>query len=257
MWEIFESAASRYEDWYATARGRRVDRAERALLAWLLAWFPEPDRVLEIGCGTGHFESCLAEHAALAIGLDRSSAMLRQARRLRVREPLVLADAHRLPLRERAVDIAALITTLEFLESPTLALQEAVRVAERGIVLVVLNRWSPGGASRRWGRQSGGALLGRARDLSLRELRRDIEGAAQDRLGGLHWRSSLFPRPFDRLVAPMPLGDVVGVAVELLRPAIREDRVERVGAEPQRIEPARGTPSGMPDPGRGRRIGAD
>lgn len=218
-WEIFENGAGRYEDWYATARGRRVDRAERALLAWLFGWFPDRRRVLEIGCGTGHFVDGLAERGSLAIGLDRSLSMLREARRCRRGSPFVLADAHGLPLRDQAVDVAVLITTLEFVESPALALRESVRVAERGLVLVVLNRWSLGGASRRWGPEAGGALLGRARDLSLSALRRTIEGAAGGRLRGLHWRSSLFPRPLDRVVAPVPLGDVIGVAVELERAA--------------------------------------
>lgn len=219
-WEIFESEAGRYEDWYATARGRRVERAERALLAWLTGWFPDARRLLEIGCGTGHFLDCLAERGAPTIGLDRSPAMLREARRRRGPCRFVLADAHALPLRDRAVDVAALIATLEFLESPALALRESVRVAERGLVLVALNRWSLGGASRRWGLQSRGALLGRARDLSLRELRRAIEGAAGQRLRDLHWRSSLFPRPVDRVVAPVPIGDVIGVAVELESSAV-------------------------------------
>ena len=181
-WEIFEQEAGRYEDWYATARGRRVDRSERALLAWLLGWFPGARRVLEVGCGTGHFMECLAERGSVAIGLDRSTAMLREARRRGRGRLLVLGDAHRLPVRDRGADVAALITTLEFLDSPGLALRESVRVAERGFVLVVLNRWSLGAASRRWGSQAGGALLGGANDLSLRELQAMIEGAVGDRL---------------------------------------------------------------------------
>lgn len=217
-WEIFERGASRYEEWYATTRGRRVDRSERALLDWLLAWFPGAGRVLEIGCGTGHFMGCLAQRGSVTIGLDRSPAMVREAGRLGSGSPLLVGDAHRLPLRDRAVDVAVLITTLEFLDSPALAVQESVRVAGRGLVLVVLNRWSLGAASRRWAPQSRGSLLGRARDFSLRELQRTVEGAAGDRLSDLHWRSTLLPRPFDRLAAPVPLGDVIGVVVELEGP---------------------------------------
>lgn len=214
-WQIFEREAARYEDWYATTRGQRVDRSERALLAWLLAWFPGARRVLEIGCGTGHFMECLAQGGSVTIGLDRSPAMVWEAGRLGSGSLLLVGDAHRLPLRDRAVDVAALITTLEFLDSPAPALQESVRVAERGLVLVGLNRWSLGAASRRWGPQSGGSLLARARDFSLRELQQNVVGAAGRRLRALHWRSTLFPRPFDRLVAPVPFGDVIGVAVEL------------------------------------------
>jgi SAM-dependent methyltransferase len=214
-WEIFEREASRYEGWYATSRGRRTDQAERSLLAWLLRWFPAARRVLEVGSGTGHFTQWLSARGPLAIGLDRSPAMLREAGRSQIGSPLLLADAHRLPLRDGAVDLVLLVTTLEFLDSPRLALRESIRVADRGLALVVLNRWSLGALSRRWGPRSRGALLAGARDLSLPRLQQELRSAAGGRLRSLHWRSALLPRPFHRLVAPVPFGDVLGVAVEL------------------------------------------
>ena len=214
-WKDFERAATGYESWYASARGRRVDSSERALLSWLVGWFPGTRRVLEIGCGTGHFTHSLAAGGALAFGLDRSPAMLGEARMGASGSPLILADAHRLPLRDQSVDIAAFVTTLEFLESPRQALLESIRVAERGLVLVVLNRCSVGALSRRCGPQSRGSLLAEARDVSRNRLQQDLEEAAGDRLLRLHWRSTLLPRPFDRLITPLPFGDALGVAVEL------------------------------------------
>jgi ubiquinone/menaquinone biosynthesis C-methylase UbiE len=216
-WEIFEEGAARYEGWYGTPRGRRVDRAERAHLAGLLGWFPGARRVLEIGCGTGHFTQWISARGYLTIGLDRSPAMLREAK-ARGGSPLLLADAHQLPLRDRAVDVCALVTTLEFLESPGQALQESVRVAERGLVLVVLNRSSLGALSRRWGPQSRGTLLAGARDFSRPYLQDQLEKAAGKRLVDLHWRSTLLPRPFDRLVTRVPFGDAMGVAMKLATP---------------------------------------
>jgi SAM-dependent methyltransferase len=214
-WEAFERAAHRYESWYGTARGRRVDRAERALLDGLLGRFPGAHRVLEVGCGTGHFTRWLASRGLRAIGLDRSPAMLREAARLQVGGPLLLADAHRIPLRSAAVDLVLAVTALEFLDSPERALEECVRVAERGLVLVVLNRWSLGALSRRCGPLSRGALLAAAHDRSRRGLARSLRAAAGERLECLHWRSTLFPRPFDARVGPLPGGDVIGVAAEL------------------------------------------
>lgn len=64
-WRIFEEEAPKYEAWYATLRGQRVHRAERALLEWLLAAFPQARSVLEIGCGTGHFTRWFAEKLPL------------------------------------------------------------------------------------------------------------------------------------------------------------------------------------------------
>lgn len=219
-WESFERAATRYEPWYETPRGRRADRAERALIAWLLGWFPGAGRVLEIGCGTGHFTRWLAARGCTAIGLDRSPAMLRQARSLAPAMPLLLADAHRLPLRDGAVDVSALVTTLEFLERPTRALEESVRVAERGLLLVVLNRHSLGSLSRRFGPQSRGSLLPGARDYSRSRLRACLESAAAERLLAMHWRSALLRRPLAGSLAPVAVGDVLGVAVELARPGL-------------------------------------
>jgi hypothetical protein len=108
-----------------------------------------------------------------------------------------------------------MITTLEFLECPERALNESVRVAEHGLVLVVLNRCSLGAVSRRWGPQSRGSLLAGARDCSRARLRDDLAKAAGERLLGMHWRSTLLPRPLDRLLTPVPIGDVLGAAVEL------------------------------------------
>ena len=93
--------------------------------------------------------------------------MLAVLRRRMPRCPALVADAHALPLRDRAVDLAVFVTTLEFLEDPRRALAEATRVARHGVLVLALNRWSVGGLSRRLGPASRGALLPHARDLSL------------------------------------------------------------------------------------------
>jgi ubiquinone/menaquinone biosynthesis C-methylase UbiE len=135
-WQLFELAAERYEDWYATPAGRRASRAEKELLRWLLEPFAEARTVLDVGCGTGHFTTWLTERGLRPIGLDRAPAMLASLRRRRPALPVVLADAHALPLRDRAVDLVVFVTTLEFVASPPRALAEAVRVARLGLVVV-------------------------------------------------------------------------------------------------------------------------
>jgi len=141
--------------------------------------------------------------------------MLADARLRLTSTAFVLADAQSLPFRDRSIDLAVFVTTLEFLENPVPALREAVRVSRQGIVAMVLNRWSVGGFSRRWGPQSHGALLGQTRDYSLRALRRDVKSAAECRLRGVHWASTLFPDGLWRRVVPLPLGDVIGLAALL------------------------------------------
>ena len=222
-WPIFERAAEGYEAWYATGRGRRADEAERALLAWLLAAFADARSVLDVGCGTGHFAAWLRSRALDVVGLDRSPAMLAELRRHHAEIPVVVGDAARLPVRSGAVDVALLVTTLEFVERPEAALTEAVRIARQGVVLVVLNRWSLGGLSRRVGPQARRPILGAARDTSLFALRRMARAAAGERLQSLHWASSLFPDGLWAARLRVPVGDVIGIAVAL-SPADRTGR---------------------------------
>jgi ubiquinone/menaquinone biosynthesis C-methylase UbiE len=214
-WEIFEKAASRYEAWYTTPRGQRTDWAERKLLEWLLRQFPTARSILEVGCGTGHFASWIASQGLKVIGLDRAPAMIAELHRLTPTLPVILGDAHQLPFRNHAVDVIAFITTLEFLDHVELAVSEALRVARQGVLLIVLNRWSVGGLSRRFGSQRRESLLGQAQDYSVETLRRLIRQGGGKYIRSLTWRCTLFPVGFWSLQAPIPFGDVIGMAVGL------------------------------------------
>jgi SAM-dependent methyltransferase len=132
--------------------------------------------------------------------------------------PAILGDAHRLPLRDGAVDLVVFVTTLEFLDDPLAALSEAVRVARRGVILVALNRWSAGGLSRRMGAQAGSGLRSQAHDVSLLSLRALAVDAAGVRLAALPWASTLFPGALWAVRGPVPLGDVLGMALVLAEP---------------------------------------
>jgi SAM-dependent methyltransferase len=216
-WHLFEDAAARYDAWYDTPRGQRVECAEHALLSELLAAFPGVESLLEIGCGTGRFSAWLAP-AFRVLGIDRSPAMLAEMRARHPQIPAVLGDAHQVPLRDAAVDLVLFLTTLEFLEDPLAALREALRVARRGLILLVLNRWSVGGLSRRVGAQARSALLAQARDVSLLSLRAMAIEAAGGRLVALPWTSTLFPDGLWTARGRLPLGDVLGMAVVMAEP---------------------------------------
>lgn len=213
--QLFERDAGGYEAWYSTPRGRRADFAERALLARLLAPFATAQSALEVGCGTGHFTRWLADRLPHVVGLDRAGAMLAEAHRLHPRLPLLQSDAHHLPIRSRAVDLCVFVITLEFVERPGEALAEAIRVARRGVLVIVLNRWSVDGLSRRWGPDARRARLGRARDFTLPSLRGLLSAAAGPRLGALRWASALLPDGLFAVPLRIPFGGVIGIAVEL------------------------------------------
>jgi hypothetical protein len=83
------------------------------------------------------------------------------------------------------------------------------------VLVLALNRWSLGGLSRRWGADARGRRLGRARDFTPASLRALTSAAAGPRLRTLRWASALFPGDLVGVQAPIPLGDVIGAAVEL------------------------------------------
>jgi ubiquinone/menaquinone biosynthesis C-methylase UbiE len=217
-WEIFEKTANSYEGWYSAPQGERADRAERGLLDWLLTRFPTAQRVLEIGCGTGHFTGWLAGKGLRVAGLDRAPAMLAEAHKLRPEIPLILGDAHRLPIRDGTVDLALFMFTLEYLDDPAVALAEAVRVARQGLVVVALNHWSLGALFRRWTSPNRQRLLSQARDQTVFSLRALLKKAGGLRWRGLSWESGLLPGPLYGMRLGLPVGDVIGVAARLGSP---------------------------------------
>jgi SAM-dependent methyltransferase len=72
--------------------------------------------------------------------------MLVAARRAEPRLLLLIADAHRLPLRDEAVHRVTCVTALHLFAEPLRALREAVRVTRRG-GRVVFTTWAAGGWS--------------------------------------------------------------------------------------------------------------
>src|SRR3954454_15364658 len=62
-----------------------------SLVDWLA---PRPgERILDLGCGTGHLTAAIAEVGAAVVGLDHSAEMLEQARRSSPALDFVQADA--------------------------------------------------------------------------------------------------------------------------------------------------------------------
>lgn len=100
-------------------------------------------RIIDIGTGTGRMLELFAPHADHALGIDRSSEMLRLARaklseRGLDRAELRQADFYALPLDNGAADVAILHQVLHFAQQPDAAIAEAARVLTgEGRLLVV------------------------------------------------------------------------------------------------------------------------
>jgi SAM-dependent methyltransferase len=208
--------AAGYEAWYET-EGRLADQLERGLLGESLGGFPGARTALEIGVGTGHFARWLRGMHWHVVGLDIAAPMLAEAAR-RNGTSFVRADAIALPFPAGVFDVALLITTLEFLPSPTRALREAARVARHGIVLGVLNRWNP----LAWQRKRSALPLWRvAHFYSPPELANEVRRALGTQAGVITWRTTLLPRFWHRRISRLPIGAFIGMRVRL---AEQEDK---------------------------------
>jgi SAM-dependent methyltransferase len=197
--------AARYESWYET-EGRRADRLEKRLLGDLLDRLRPWRSLVEVGSGTGHFTRWFAQRTAgRVVGLDLSMEMLLQAasdRRVRY----LRGDACALPFADRAFDVVAFVTTLEFVGDPRRAVAEAWRVARRGLLLGVLNRRSVLGRRLR---RRGGPIWSGARLFTVGELRRLVIAAAPGR-PRIVARTTLWPLWPGSLA--LPWGGFIGLA---------------------------------------------
>lgn len=101
-------------------------------------------RLVDIGTGTGRMIELLGRGAAQAIGIDRSSEMLRLARvkldAAGIAEAsLRQADMYALPFPDAAADSAIIHQVLHYAQSPSVAIAEAARVLRPGGRLLVVD----------------------------------------------------------------------------------------------------------------------
>lgn len=100
-------------------------------------------RLVDIGTGTGRMIELLAPRATQAIGIDRSSEMLRLARvkleAAGIASSLRQGDMYALPLPDGAADNVIIHQVLHYAHSPAAAIAEAARVLSPGGTLLVVD----------------------------------------------------------------------------------------------------------------------
>lgn len=98
-------------------------------------------RLIDIGTGTGRMLELFGGRAEQALGIDRSSEMLRLARakltEQGVNAELRQADLYALPLGDGEADVAILHHVLHFAQQPGAAIAEAARVLAAGGRLLI------------------------------------------------------------------------------------------------------------------------
>jgi SAM-dependent methyltransferase len=124
--DVFAVAASGY------GRGNPLLSVERPETTALLP--PLAGRtVLDLGAGLGYYAALsAAQGARVSLALDVTYRMIARAPR-----PAVVADAVRLPLRARSVDVIIAALLMSFVESRRQLFAESARVLRPGGVLVL------------------------------------------------------------------------------------------------------------------------
>jgi ubiquinone/menaquinone biosynthesis C-methylase UbiE len=130
------------------------------------------ESVIDIGCGTGGSLEPLLAMGINVTGLDPSPYMLDiAAGHLGQRVELYRGTAEDLPFDDNSFNHACFFTSLEFVEEPIKAIEEACRVAKDKVFIGFLNRFALRGFQRRLKGVFTTTIFNRARFFSVWELK--------------------------------------------------------------------------------------
>ncbi len=142
----FDQNANSYDNWYNSAKGAIYDKLEKQAIDRLLPDITKPTRLLEVGCGTGHWSRYFSDKGFEVTGIDISTEMIKIARQKQMpNNRFEIADGRNLPFEDEGFDVAAAITVLEFTTEPAKIISEMVRCVKKskGVLIIgVLNALS-------------------------------------------------------------------------------------------------------------------
>jgi ubiquinone/menaquinone biosynthesis C-methylase UbiE len=129
---LFAERYFRYKSdpyWDAFAYSRRK---VKQVLEGYLSETHSSSRVLDVGCGTGHFLKELSDRGFTCSGCDPSDEMLGHARRLNPSISFKNASIEQLPYESNSFDIVIAIEVMRYIPDMDLALSEVYRVLKPG-----------------------------------------------------------------------------------------------------------------------------
>jgi len=215
-WYLKEQNVAKYEDYYQH-KYRRADLLEKRILKTSLEQFAGAETILEVGCGTGHFTRWMESLGLECQGLDVSILMLEQAKKLWIGGRLLQGESGHLPFGAKSFDIVTYITSLEYMHNVALVLSEAGRVAKKGIIFGLMNKWSTQTMRRIFqAKLQCNSHYTEARFYSIRDIRRLLcENFCNYSI--VYWNTTVFPRFLGNTQsAILPFGSFLCLAVKLV-----------------------------------------
>lgn len=211
-WFFNPEYARMYESFYE-GKYREIDILEKEAIGMMLKHFPNAKRILDVGCGTGHFTRWYASLGYETIGVDISPIMLDVAITLWDGQ-FYNAPAQKLPFPDQSFDVISFMTCTEYLKDLRPVIREARRVGKQGIVLGIMNKWSFPTIRRKIQ-----VMLGKnpfyitATFRSPNQIRRICEEALGKEPFEFDWVGTAFPKLMGIRTARKPLASFVAIAV--------------------------------------------
>jgi ubiquinone/menaquinone biosynthesis C-methylase UbiE len=141
----FGPFANEYENWYSTAEGQAHDLVQRLDVSALLPSVQDRRRLLDVGCGTGHWSGFFSSLGYDVHGIDVSEEMIQVARKTVQGCTFDVADAGNVPFPSESFDVVASMAALEFMPDPAGVISEMARCTRPGgsMLIGTLNRIAP------------------------------------------------------------------------------------------------------------------
>ncbi len=166
--------AKAYEKWFNSSQNRFAADLESQLMVDMLNPTPR-ETLLDIGCGIGTSLAPFIEKNLNVTGIDPSPYMLDiSLKNLGKRADLYRGFAEDLPFDDNSFNFACLVTTLEFVDDPQKAIEEACRVAKDRVFIGVLNKYAIKGIERRVRGIFTKTIFNHARFFSVLEMKQII-----------------------------------------------------------------------------------
>lgn len=216
--------ANDYEHWFYNRRNRIAAELESRLMIEMLN--PNPgELVLDIGCGIGSILPPLLDAGLKVTGIDPSPYMLDIIlSQFHNKVELYRGKAEDLPFDDNSFNHACFFSSLEFVDDPKKAIEEACRVAKDKVFIGVLNRYAIKSIQRRVEGIFTHTIFNKAHFFSVWQIKRIV----RELMGPvpISWRTVCqFPNVSGKfltnlekshLVQRCPFGTFAGIVVTLV-----------------------------------------